>query len=150
MDTAIGFIDEVMELLGPFGTVSGRAFAGGHGIHLDGLLIALVVDEQLWLKTDTINRAEFVAAGSIELDTTLRARDIPGGFFSAPEGSLDSAQALMPWARSAYAAAMRSGARRRASDGRTPSRTAMTTRSSVRPSRGGARQSTRTHRDRHR
>lgn len=101
------FIDQVVELLGPFGTVVQRPMFGGHGVYLDGLLFALVFDNGLYLKADEINRTEFLSSGWQPFSSTRGRRRTTYSFFRVPEDILDSAERILPWARSAYAAAMR-------------------------------------------
>jgi TfoX/Sxy family transcriptional regulator of competence genes len=60
---ATGFIEHVVELLAPLGRVSERPMFGGHGIYCDGLFIAIVLDDVLYLKADAESRAEFERAG---------------------------------------------------------------------------------------
>ena len=105
------YIDYVIELLGPFGTVSARAMFGGHGIYLDGLMFALVSDDMLYLKSDEMNRGEFEQAGCEIFSYTRKGRRATIGFFSPPAESLESAESMLPWARTAYAAALRARAR---------------------------------------
>lgn len=110
------FVDYVIELLGPFGTVSAKRMFGGHGIYLDGLMIAIVAREGLWLKADEINRHEFENA-NCELFTYSRGGAAQTlGFYRAPAESLESSQEMLPWARSAYAAALRANAKRVAAE----------------------------------
>ena len=101
------FIDQVVELLGPFGTVVQRPMFGGHGVYLDGLLFALVFDNGLYLKADEINRGEFISSGWQPFSSTRGHRRTTYSFFRVPEDMLESAERILPWARSAYAAAMR-------------------------------------------
>jgi len=103
----IRFIDRVVELLGPFGTVVERPMFGGHGVYLDGLLFALVFDDGLYLKADEINRSEYLLAGWQPFSTRHGRRQATYGFFRVPEDMLETSEHILPWARSAYAAAMR-------------------------------------------
>lgn len=106
------FIDYVIELFGLFGTVSAKRMFGGHGVYLDGLMFAMVSREAIWLKADDINRAEFESAGC-ELFTYSRGGALATiGFYRAPVDATESAAEMLPWARSAYAAALRANARR--------------------------------------
>ncbi len=106
------FVDFAIELLGPFGTVSSRRMFGGHGIFLDDLMFAIVHGEALWFKTDEMNRSEFVAAGSEPFSYVRSGKTATMGFHRAPVDAMDSPAAALPWARSAYAAALRArGAR---------------------------------------
>lgn len=106
------FVDFAIELLGPFGTVSSRRMFGGHGIFLDDLMFAIVHGEALWFKTDEMNRGEFLAVGSEPFTYVRSGKTATMGFHRAPVDAMDSPAAALPWARSAYAAALRArGAR---------------------------------------
>jgi DNA transformation protein and related proteins len=106
------FVDYVIELFGPFGTVVKRRMFSGHGIFLDGKMFALVAREGLWLKGDEVNRIEYEAAGC-ELFSYSRGGALASiGFYRAPAEALESPAAMLPWARTAYAAAQRSNAKR--------------------------------------
>ncbi len=107
-----GLIDHVMELLGPFGTVQPRRMFSGHGMFLDGLMFAIVTDGTVFLKTDAINRGEFTQAGGTPLSFHRKDRQMETSYYRAPESALESAQEMLPWARSAYAAAMRARAKK--------------------------------------
>src|SRR3974390_2320465 len=101
MESATSLVDYAIELLGPFGAVSGRAMFGGHGIYLDGVLFAIVAQESLWLKADNINRAEYEAQGCPVFSYVRSGKTVTMSFFQAPPEAMESPQAMMPWARSA-------------------------------------------------
>ncbi|MEO7402203.1 MAG: TfoX/Sxy family protein [Burkholderiales bacterium] len=106
------FIDYVIELLGPFGTVSAKRMFGGWGVYLDGLMFALVAREGLWLKADEINRGEFQAARCEIFAYERGGAQATLAYYRPPDEAMEAAGALVPWARSAYAAALRANARR--------------------------------------
>lgn len=111
MQERSGFVDFVIELLGPFGTVQARRMFGGHGVYLDGLCFAIVADEALWLKTDEINRGEFEEVGCDAFAYMKGGRLAKMSYYRAPADAMESASEMLPWARSAYAAALRSHAK---------------------------------------
>ncbi|PFH09077.1 DNA transformation protein [Collimonas sp. PA-H2] len=100
-------IDYIRELLEPFGAVSARRMFGGYGIYHDSVMIGLVADSTLFLKTDELTRPQFAAAGCRPFVTESRGKTIEMSYWSAPEDAMDSAHAMTPWARLAYAAAVR-------------------------------------------
>lgn len=106
------FIDYVMELLGPFGTVGARRMFGGHGVYLDGLMFAIVSGDTLYLKADEMNRIEFEQAGCEIFGYARKGRRATLGFFRAPEDAMESPELMLPWARTAYAAALRANAKK--------------------------------------
>ena len=110
------FVDYVMELFGPFGTATARRMFGGHGLFLDGLMFALVSDDTLYLKADEMNRIEFEQAGCEMFGYARKGKRATLGFFRAPEDAMESPELMLPWARSAYAAALRANAKKQVAD----------------------------------
>lgn len=106
------FVDYVMELFGPFGTVAARRMFGGHGVYLDGLMFAIVSGDTLYLKADEMNRIEFEQAGCEMFGYARKGRRATLNFFRAPEDAMESPELMLPWARSAYAAALRANAKK--------------------------------------
>ncbi|AMP07109.1 TfoX/Sxy family protein [Collimonas pratensis] len=100
-------IDYIRELLEPFGAISARRMFGGYGIYHDSVMIGLVADSTLFLKTDELTRPQFAAAGCRPFVTESKGKPIEMSYWSAPEDAMDSANAMTPWARLAYAAAVR-------------------------------------------
>jgi len=108
------FLDYVMELLGPFGTVKARRMFGGHGVYLDGLMFAIVSGDTLYLKADEMNRIEFEQAGCERFGYARKGKRAALNFFQAPGDAMESPELMLPWARSAYAAALRANAKKQA------------------------------------
>lgn len=106
------FVDYVMELLGPFGTVATRRMFGGHGVYLDGLMFAIVSGGTLYLKADEMNRIEFGQAGCEIFGYARTGKRATLNFFRAPEDAMESPELMLPWARTAYAAALRANAKK--------------------------------------
>lgn len=104
-------IDHCLELLAPLGQARARRMFGGHGIRLDGLFIALLADNTLYLKADALVQPQFAAAGCAPFVY------IAGGgkravmaYWSAPEEAMESPAGMAPWARLALASALRAAA----------------------------------------
>jgi DNA transformation protein len=110
------FIEYVMELFGPFGTVGARRMFGGHGVYLDGLMFALVSEDILYLKADEMNRVEFEQAGCEIFGYARKGKRATLGFFRAPEDAMESPELMLPWARTAYAAALRTNAKKQVAE----------------------------------
>lgn len=110
------FAAHCLELLAPLGAAQARRMFGGHGLYLDGLMVGLIADEQLYLKTDAQTLTRWQAASgrpfvyaSRRGDTT---RTATMSYWTPPPEALESAAAMQPWARLALEAALRSRAAR--------------------------------------
>ncbi|HVR82237.1 MAG TPA: TfoX/Sxy family protein [Luteimonas sp.] len=101
------FISHLQDLFADFGAVSARAMFGGYGLYHEGVMIAVVFDDGLYLKADAQTQALFEAEGCAPFVYTQTAKPLTMSYWSAPEAAMDSPQAMLPWARLALAAALR-------------------------------------------
>lgn len=100
-------IDHLLELLAPLGAATARRMFGGWGVYLDGEIVVLFARGVAFAKTDALTRGAFEAAGSAPFVFTSKGRKVETSYWSLPGASLDSPEALQPWARLALAAARR-------------------------------------------
>lgn len=101
---------ELLELfldhLAPLGPVVAKRMFGGAGLSLDGMTFAIVLDDQLWLKTDAETIPRFEAEGSRPFDyATRQGRRVITSYWRAPDRLLDEPDDLVEWARRSLAIA---------------------------------------------
>jgi DNA transformation protein and related proteins len=101
------FVTHVLDQLDAVGPVRARAMFGGFGLYLRGVMFALIADETLYFKTDTVNRGAFEEAGMGPFVFESKGRKIATSYHQAPPDTLEDAEALAELARGAYAAAQR-------------------------------------------
>lgn len=112
------YVDHCVELLSGSGAVRVRRMFGGWGLYLDDLFVALILNEQLYLKVGECNREAFAAEGCAPFTYQAAGKPVSLGFWSAPPEAMDSAALMAPWARLAQQAALLQAASRA---GRVPS-----------------------------
>ena len=102
------FTELCVEMLSPLGPVRVRRMFGGQGIYVDELFMALIVQNQLYLKADDSTRERFVAAGCepFSYSTATGERQVMS-YYRPPEETLESPPLMLPWARLALEAALR-------------------------------------------
>lgn len=123
MASASGFVDLCLELLSGSrpGSARARRMFGGHGLYVDGLFVAILSDEQLYLKADEATRAEFEAAGCQPFRYAKSGGEtVVMSYWTAPEQAMDSPEAMAPWLRLALASALRAAAAKAAAPARRP------------------------------
>jgi DNA transformation protein len=96
-----------LELLGPLGPTRARRMFGGFGLYADDVFVALVFGEQLYLKADDTTRPTFEAAGCQPFVYEAAGQPVSIGYWSAPDDAMESPALMLPWARLAFAAALR-------------------------------------------
>jgi DNA transformation protein len=83
---------------------------GGYGLYREGLMFALIVEDELFFKTNTDNVAQFERAGSCPFVYQSQTRTVQMSYWSAPAASLDSPAEMGEWCHSAYGTALRAQA----------------------------------------
>jgi len=96
-----GFVSHCLELLSPLGSTSSRRMFGGHALYIDGLCMALIISDTLYLKVDDASRAVFergyqmtvldIVAKRLQpdlggLEHDLRRTQQPGGVVDDADG----------------------------------------------------------------
>jgi DNA transformation protein len=102
-----GFVSHCLELLSPLGRTSSRRMFGGHALYIDGLCMALIIDDLLYLKVDDTHRATFERAGCKPFTHAGKndERHVMS-YYTAPGEAMESPAEMMPWARHGLAAAV--------------------------------------------
>jgi DNA transformation protein and related proteins len=103
-DNYIAYLQELFE---PLGNISTKKMFGGFGIYCNNLMIALVIEDVLYLKTDDSTRASFSNAGGQAFIYQGKGKLVTVSYWTVPEEALESSEQMFPWAKLAYAAALR-------------------------------------------
>ncbi len=106
MMTTPPFVEHCLELLAPLGTMHARRMFGGWGLYADGLIVAIVAGEHLYLKAAPADHAAYTAAGCAPFVYSARTGGVAMSYWSAPADALDSPALMAPWARRALQAAL--------------------------------------------
>lgn len=102
------FISYLLEMLEGFSSVSAKAMFGGHGIYLNGLISAIVVDDTLYIKADQTSRNIFEIRGLTQFSYMKKGKKCFMSYYMILEESLDDPEELSSWAQKGYEAALRS------------------------------------------
>jgi DNA transformation protein len=108
-----GFVAFAVELLGRVGAVRARAMFGGHGIYCGDLMIGLVDDDEVFLKTDAETRPRFEEAGCRQWVYSGGQKETRTSYFRPPDEAHESPEDMEPWGRLALDAARRAAASKR-------------------------------------
>jgi DNA transformation protein len=106
--------ESVRELFREFGPVAVRRMFGGQGIFVEGLMIALIAAEVIYLKADAEAIPAFDREGLGPFSYATRdGEHTLGSYRRMPDRLYDDPEELARWARAAHAAALRSSLRKR-------------------------------------
>lgn len=86
-----------------------RRMFGGWGVFHQGLMIALIADDEIFMKVDEQTRTAYADAGSQPFTYIRAGKDaVLRSYWRLPDGLLDDLDGVAPWAVGACDAALRS------------------------------------------
>jgi DNA transformation protein and related proteins len=108
------FADYCCELLAGVGSPVAKRMFGGWGISVDGVTIAVIADltqlgganEKLYLKVDEVTKTQFEAAGGQRFEMESKGKSMGMNYYTTPDETMESPDAMLPWARMALNAAL--------------------------------------------
>ena len=106
------FADQLHEIFERFGPIQLRRMFGGHGVYHDGRMFGLIAGERLYLKTDEASRTHFEARRLAPFEYTRQGKTTRMSYWEAPPELFEDRDEAAVWARRAWEAALRSGARK--------------------------------------
>lgn len=101
------FLDYVIELLEPSGTISACRMFGGFAIRKDGLAIALLFENEVYFKVDDSNRADYEALDSEPFSYEARGKRIIISNWKLPIEILEDPEELLIWVEKSYQVALK-------------------------------------------
>jgi DNA transformation protein and related proteins len=113
MATRPRLVEHCVELMAPAGHVNARPMFGGHGLRIDGLFVALIAFDRLYLKGDALTRPQYEAAGCEPFIYQGSGKPITIGYWTVPPQAMESPRDMQPWLRLALDAALRARASKR-------------------------------------
>lgn len=96
------FLVFIMDSLSTLGGISSRAMFGGHGIYKDGVIFALIADNELYFKTDDRNKSDFAARSSHPFTYKKKDKNVSLSYWEVPVDILEDRETLIEWAKKAY------------------------------------------------
>ena len=100
------FVLHACELLGVLGPVVVKRMFGGYGLSVDGMNVAIIAWDTLFLKTNTETEPAWVQAGGRAFEYTAKGKPMRLHYFTPPDEALESPALMAPWARLAMQAAV--------------------------------------------
>lgn len=94
------------ELLSGVGPCVARRMFGGWGISTDGMNIAIIAWDTLFLKTNIDTEPRWLAAGGRPFVYEAKGKPMKLNYFTPPDEALESPALMLPWARLALEAAV--------------------------------------------
>ncbi len=123
MTACDSIIELLKECLGPLGAVSVRRMFGGAMVYIDGVAVALLDGDAVYLKADDTTKAMYEAEGQGPFVYEGQTRPVTMSYWRIPERLYDEPDEMLEWARAALQVARSVAAKKtklKAAERKTP------------------------------
>lgn len=100
------FVLHACELLSCLGPVKAIRMFGGYGLSVDGMNVAIIAWETLFLKANAETEPQWLAAGGRPFQYEAKGKTLSLHYFTPPDEALESSALMAHWARLALQAAV--------------------------------------------
>jgi DNA transformation protein len=107
MSSSNEFVEFVVEQMESIGRLRVGAMFGGYGIYLDDCFFAIIVDDRLYFKADSVTASEFEAKGLSPFSYVARGKLVTVQYFEAPPEVFEEPEVMRLWVQKAYGATIR-------------------------------------------
>ncbi len=100
---------DLQEMFAGLGEITIKRMFGGQGLYHGGLIVGIVFEGEVLLKSDAVSAPSFEAAGARRWVYSGQADKVVGmPYWTIPEDAYDDPDQMAHWTRLAYEAALRS------------------------------------------
>jgi len=103
------FLEYVLsEVLAGIDGISSRAMFGGYGIYKDGVIFAIIADEQLYFKVDESNRKDYEQYGSHPFVYSQgKTKSTTMSYWELPADIQEDRHEIVEWVQKSYDVSLR-------------------------------------------
>lgn len=99
-------ITDAIHVLSPFGDISYRPMFGGYGIYKEGIIIALLGEGQIYVKSIPESEPYYQSFGSVPFVYEGKLRPVKMSYWLLPSSVLANESLLSEWVNTAHQAAL--------------------------------------------
>jgi DNA transformation protein and related proteins len=99
-------ITDVVNALSPFGDITARHMFGGYGIYKDGIIIALMDEEEVYFKSTPTSESFYQSFDSYPFVYEGQRRPVKMSYWNVPKTVFDDSTLLEQWIDIAYRSAL--------------------------------------------
>ena len=97
------FVDYVVQdLLSGLSGVRARAMFGGWGVYKDGVILGIIVDDELYFKVGPSNQAKYEKHGSRPFTYESHGRSVAMSYWEVPAEVLEDREEITRWAEESH------------------------------------------------
>lgn len=99
-----GYLQYIIEeVLGEIDGVTSKGMFGGYGIYKHGVIFAMIIQDQLYFKTDEHTRTEYENRGSSPFSYTKKDKQVMlTSYYTVPPEIMENREEIIQWVEKAY------------------------------------------------
>ena len=102
------YCEEIVHQLELVGNVTYRFMFGGYGLYLDGIIFAIIADNELYFKVDDTNKQDYLDYDSVPFTFESKGKSMSMSYYLVPQEVLDDIDLLCGWAKKSYNVSLKS------------------------------------------
>lgn len=102
-----GFVDYVVDTLSAFGEIKSKSMFGGHGIYKDGVIVGLIIEDELFFKVDESNKQDYIDHNSSPFSYDRGDKVISMSYWRVPLDILEDSDPLGIWVEKSFEASQK-------------------------------------------
>lgn len=91
------FVNYILDLLSPYGCIKERAMFGGYGIYKEGIIVAIIIADELYFKVDDQSVKVYEAKGSKPFTYKANSKTITLSYRQVPLDVMEDEELLGEW-----------------------------------------------------
>jgi DNA transformation protein and related proteins len=96
------YYNYIMEIMHSFGGITSRSMFGGYGLYKNGIIFAIIANDELYFKADDSNILTYKQFGSEPFLHESRGRKISMSYWKVPMEILEDEEELKIWVEKSY------------------------------------------------
>ncbi len=96
------YAEYVIDLLHSYGDITAKSMFGGYGIYKDGVIVAIIVDDELYFKVDKTNQPQYESHDSEPFTYMGKGKQVKMSYWKVPLDIMENEGELAAWLEKSY------------------------------------------------
>ncbi len=96
------YANYIVEILSPYGEIRARSMFGGYGVYKNGIIFALIVDDELYFKVNSSNRSQYEELDSEPFIYNAKGKKVTMSYWKVPMEILEDEDQIGNWLEQSY------------------------------------------------
>ena len=92
----------ILELLSPYGSFTARSMFGGYGIYMNGIIVAIIANDELYFKVDSTNQQQYEELDSTPFSYKTKGKKAVMSYWKVPIEILEEEKQLEKWIEQSF------------------------------------------------